>query len=89
VRVRKGTGRLPGFALPSSMVESNHDEERLARAEQMIEALQRDTAALKIRTSRLTLWCDTDDRTKAEKPRGSQDRARAAFKALKKKITAR
>jgi len=30
------------------MVESNHDEERLARIEQMLEALQRESAALKI-----------------------------------------
>jgi hypothetical protein len=34
--------------LPSSMVESNHEEERLARIEQMIETLQRESAALKV-----------------------------------------
>jgi len=37
------------------MVESNHDEERLARVEQMIEALQRDSAALKVVTGKLVV----------------------------------
>ena len=41
---------LPGF-----MVESNHDEERFARVEQMIEALQRESAALKAAFTRLAL----------------------------------
>jgi hypothetical protein len=35
------------------MVESNHDEERLARAEQMIEALQRESAALQLVTAKI------------------------------------
>jgi hypothetical protein len=37
------------------MVESNHAEERLARIEQMIEALQREAAALKMITDRLAI----------------------------------
>ena len=37
------------------MVESNHDEERLARVEQMIEALQRESAALKVVTAELVI----------------------------------
>jgi len=35
------------------VVESNHDEERIARIERMVEALQRESAALKIVTARL------------------------------------
>jgi len=35
------------------MVESNHEEERLARIEQMVERLQRDQAALTILTRKL------------------------------------
>lgn len=59
------------------MVESNHDEERLARVESMVEALQRETAALKAVTGRLTIWCDTHDvRTKKtlERPKDSNSR---------------
>ena len=37
----------------SRVVESNHDEERIARIERMVEALQRESAALKIVTARL------------------------------------
>jgi hypothetical protein len=37
------------------MVESNHDEERMARVEHMIENLQRQTAALKVVTSKLVV----------------------------------
>ena len=51
-----------GTALPTStryagvlMVESNHDEERFARVEHMIEALQRESAALKVLTAKLVL----------------------------------
>ena len=35
------------------MVESNHDEERLARIEQMIEALQREQVAIRLATAKL------------------------------------
>jgi hypothetical protein len=35
------------------MVESNHDEERFARVEHMVEALQRESAALKVAVARL------------------------------------
>ena len=35
------------------MVESNHDEERLARIEQMIEALQREQVAIRVATAKL------------------------------------
>jgi hypothetical protein len=35
------------------MVESNHDEERLARIEDMVERLQRENAASRIVTARL------------------------------------
>jgi hypothetical protein len=35
------------------MVDSNHDEERLAHIEQMIEALQRESAALKVAFARM------------------------------------
>ena len=35
------------------MVESNHDEERLARIEHMVERLQREQAALTILTGKL------------------------------------
>ena len=35
------------------MVESNHDEERLARIEHMVERLQREHAASRIVTARL------------------------------------
>ena len=37
----------------SVMVESNHDEERLARIEHMVEGLQREQVANKIITTRL------------------------------------
>ena len=39
--------------LMSPMVESNRDEERLARIEHMVEALQRESDALKVVTARL------------------------------------
>jgi hypothetical protein len=35
------------------MVESNHDEERLARIEQMIEALQREQVTIRAATTKL------------------------------------
>ena len=35
------------------MVEYNHDEERLARIEQMVERLQREQTALKLLTGKL------------------------------------
>ncbi|HXD17166.1 MAG TPA: hypothetical protein VN700_01990 [Vicinamibacterales bacterium] len=35
------------------MVEYNHEEERLARIEQMVERLQRDQAALAVLTGKL------------------------------------
>jgi hypothetical protein len=35
------------------MVESNHDEERLARIEHMLESLQRESAAFKLVASEL------------------------------------
>jgi hypothetical protein len=35
------------------MVESNHDEERLARIEHMVEDLQRESDALKVVTAKL------------------------------------
>lgn len=37
------------------MVESNCDEERLARIEQMLEAVQREQAAAKVITAKLVL----------------------------------
>jgi hypothetical protein len=37
------------------MVESNHNEERLARVERMIEALQRQSAVLKVVTAKLVV----------------------------------
>ncbi len=37
------------------MVESNHEEERLARIEQMIEQLQRETALNKVLTGKLAI----------------------------------
>ena len=39
--------------LGPSMVESNHDEERLARIEHLVEELQRESAAQKIITTKL------------------------------------
>ena len=35
------------------MVESNHGEERLARIEQMLETLQRESAATKVMTAKI------------------------------------
>jgi len=35
------------------MVESNHDEERIARIEQMIETLQREQTAIRVATANL------------------------------------
>ena len=37
------------------MVESNHAEERLARVEQMLERLQRETATLQVLNKKLTV----------------------------------
>ena len=37
------------------MVESNHTEERLARIEQMLEVLQRESAAAKAITAKLVI----------------------------------
>ena len=41
------------------MVETNNDEERLARIEQMVEALQRESTARKRRDSALTVVAST------------------------------
>jgi len=61
--VSRGSGRFNGVqsktpfhrlgGLRSGMVESNHDEERLARIEQMIEALQREQVAIRVATTKL------------------------------------
>jgi methionine synthase II (cobalamin-independent) len=41
------------------MVESNHDEERLARIEAMLEALQRENEALKVVTAKMIQVVET------------------------------
>ena len=39
--------------LTATMVETNHDEERLARIERMIEALQRESETMKTVTAKI------------------------------------
>lgn len=53
--VQLRTPSIPTARLLFGMVESNHDEERLARIEQMIERLQRESAINKVLTGKLVV----------------------------------
>jgi hypothetical protein len=46
-------GDAPATYATAVMVEYNHDEERLARIEQMVERLQREQTALRVLTGKL------------------------------------
>jgi inner membrane protein involved in colicin E2 resistance len=55
------------------MVESNHDEERMARVEHMVEALQRDTARLTMLTGKLMAVSIENVSTQVERNRRKTD----------------
>jgi hypothetical protein len=51
--IQYSTGRVRWPILPAMMVEKNHDEERFARIEQMIETLQQEPGTLRTATGKM------------------------------------